>query len=219
MKPDAGPSPALDAPTIQTNFAQFASIFSNTIAGIIQNHTPLNNRNQGDHESVIMQLQTGDPGITQDLDSLYAKNASSNAGTQPQLWLQIPKFLPTIKDPTNNPNLGMQLTYNSVGLAGPQYYSFIGGQQLYLVYFGTDTGTSASSIIDTITLSPAPTKILMAIATPNNFTVGRPGAQIPFTVSTLVTSSNTFQIFSTGNLAGSGPAIPYSFGWIAIAIP
>lgn len=212
-KPDVGPSPFVDAPTIQTNFSQFASIFSQTIAGVKYNHTPMNDSNQGDHESVIFELQSQDPGVTEDLVNLYSKNATSKASIEPQLWMQIPKFLPTANDTTQNPNLGMQLTYNSVGTAGPIYYSFLAGEQLYLIYFGTDSGNTTPNVIisDTITVTPTPTQLVLAIATPNTITSG----SLPFTVSTQITASNKFVITSLAN--GSGVSIPYSFQWVAIA--
>lgn len=211
-KPDAGPSPALDASIIQTNFSQFASIFSKNVAGILYNHTPLNDLNQGDHESVIFQKQTTDPTITQTLDVLYTKLAPSKIGTDLQLFLKIPKFLPNLLNPTNVPNDPMQITYNQVNTAGPVYQSFLMGG--FLLYFGVDTGVTApnTSIVDTITLSPAPTTILTAIASPNTMTTS--GTPIPFIVSTNILSNTQFRINSTSN--GSGGAIPYSFSWVAI---
>jgi hypothetical protein len=196
IKPDAGPSPALDASTIQTNFSQFATIFA-------VNHTLINDASQGEHEGMVFQLQSADPGVTQDLAVLYCKNATSKSGTQPQLFVQIPKFLPNQNDTTQAENTGMQLTYNSVNTAGPVYQSFLPGG--YLLYFG-----STSNIAVNITLSPAPTQIVMAIATPNNLTsIGTP---IPFDVSTQILSNSTFKINSA---LASGI---YTFGWIAIAL-
>jgi len=192
-KPDAGPSPEIDVVQIMTNFATFAT-------GLSANHTELNDPNQGDHENVILTLQTDDPGVTQDLTVLYCKNAPSQAGTQPQLFVQIPKFLPTDNDSTNAPNEPMQLTYNSVNIAGPVYQSFLPGG--YLIYFGSTTNITVP-----ITLSPAPTKILVAIATPNNLKVSNP---TPFFVSTTILSNTQFMINS--NATGT-----YSFGWMAIA--
>ena len=202
QKPDAGPSPALDAAQIRTNFSQFASIFSTLIAGLSYNHTALNDRNQGDHESVILTLQAADPGVTEDLAVLYTKNASSMAGIQPQLFVQIPKFLPTDIDTTDALNAPMQLTYNSVNTAGPVYQSFLPGG--YLLYFG-----STSNIAVNITLSPAPTQILVAIATPNNMTII--GTPVPFDVSTTIVSNSQFKINSTAAIG------VYSFGFVVIA--
>lgn len=199
IKPDGGPSPKVDVVQIRTNFSQFATIFNG-------NHTALNNTNQGDHENVILTKQTADPGVTQDLDVLYCKDATSQAGTQPQLFIQIPKFLPNQFDTTQAENTPMQLTYNSVNTAGPVYQSFLPGG--YLLFFG-----STSNIAVNITLSPAPTKILIAIATPNTMTTA--GTPIPFNVSTTILTNSTFKINSTLN--GSGPVIAYSFGWMAVA--
>lgn len=205
VKPDSGPSPKDDVTQIRTNFSQFGIVFNN-------NHTALNNPNQGDHENVIFEKQLADPGVDQNIDVLYCKDATSNTGTQPQLFVQIPQFLPNQNDWTSNPNLGMQLTYNQVNTAGPnQFQSFLAGG--YLIYFGTDSGTTVPNVLiaDTITLSPAPTKIIVAIATPNTF--DSTGAV--FSVNTQITSNSTFVINSSGNFAN--PPIPYSFGWVAIA--
>ena len=54
-KPDSGPSPRIDVTQLQTDFSQFAGIFSSTAAGVNYNHTALNNKNQGDHEMGSMQ--------------------------------------------------------------------------------------------------------------------------------------------------------------------
>jgi hypothetical protein len=200
-KPDSGPSPLIDVVQIKNDFSAWNTVFSTIIAGLTYNHTAMNNPNQGDHESVLMQLQNADPGVTQDLAVLYCKNAASNLGTQPQLVVQIAKFLPNQNDSTNAPNVDMQLSYNSVNLSGPVYQSFL--QCGYLIYFG-----STSNIAANIVLSPAPTKILVAIATPNNLTtIGTP---TPFFASTTILSNTTFKINS--NATGA-----YLFGWVAIA--
>lgn len=207
-KPDAGPSPKVDVSQIQTDFSQFASIFAN-------NHTALNDRNQGAHEAVILNRQFVDPGVTEDLSILYTKNAASKGGTQLQLFVQIPKFLPTDQDTTNAPNRGMQLTYNSVNIAGPIYQSFLPGG--YLLYQGSVSGNTTPNVLiaDTVILSPAPTQILVTIATPNTRTSA--GTPIPFNVSTTINTvtNDRFTINSTGN--GSSGSIPYSFCWVAIA--
>lgn len=199
LKPDSGPSPLVDAPTIQTNFAQFAAIFSRTAGGVIYNHTPLNDNNQGDHEAILLEKQTADPGVTQLLDALYCKDATSNAGTQPQLFVQIPKFLPTILDTRNAPNNPMQLTYNAVNTAGPIYQSFLAGG--YLVFFGT-----TNNIALNITLSPAPTTLLLAIAEPQNVLAGNTA----FDVTTNIINNSTFKINSISAIG------VYTFSWIAI---
>jgi hypothetical protein len=193
--------PANQVVEIQTNFSKFASIFSTTTGSNTFNHTAFNTFNAGDHETILFELQTTAPGVTLDLDVLFSMTASSKLGSQPQLFLQIPKFLPTLLD-TNNPgNPAMQLTYNSVNTAGPVYQSFLAGG--YLLFFG-----STSNIATNITLSPAPTAILIAIAYPN--TVQSTGNSSPFTVSTTIISNNQFKINS--NLGTT----PYSFTWMAI---
>lgn len=198
-------SPKDTALQIQTNFAQFASIYAN-------NHTALNGNFQGDHEGVILTNQAADPGVTDSMAVIYCRNATSKAGTQPQLFVQIPKFLPHSPDTTDAPNFGMQLTYNQVNIVGPnQYQSFLPGGLLF--YFGVDSGTSVvgSSIADIITLSPAPTQILIAIATPGSLRLG-----LPLTVSTQVTSNSTFTINSAKQVGGA--PTPYLFNWMCIAI-
>jgi hypothetical protein len=213
-KPDSGKSPKIDVTQLQTDFSEWARIWA-------INHTPMNNRNQGDHANVIFTLQTSDPGVTQDLDVLYIKNVVTNstpAPGQPQLFVQIPKFLPTKDDPTAAPNAPMQLTFNSVNTSGPVYQSFLPGG--YLLYFG-----STSNIAVPITLVPAPTKILVAIATANNMnpptlvpggSFGGDIVTLPYDVWTTITNNSTFKINSNLNL--SGPVVAYSFGWVAIAL-
>lgn len=194
IKPDAGPSPNIDAPTIRDNFAAFAAIFSSSSAGIIYNHTALNEASQGNHQAVLMEKQTVDPEVTEDLAVLYCKDAPSNAGTQLQLFAKIQQFLPTI---TNAP---MQLTYNQVNTVGPVYQSFLAGG--YLIYFGTTMDVSVP-----ITLSPVPTQILVAIACPYTTTLP---LNLSLDVRTNRLSNSQFQIIST-NASGV-----YTFGWIAI---
>lgn len=192
-KPDSGPSPFVDASVIQTNFAQWGSIFDN-------NHIGMNLLNQGDHSSVIFENQANDPGVTNDYVSLYNKNASATTGgSQPQLFFQIPEFLPTKYDKNDKPNVGMQLTYNQVNTTGPsQYQSFLPGG--YLLYFGSTT-----NIAIPITLSPIPSSIVIAIATATSLVTGNPA-----TVSTTVNSPSQFTI-------NSNATNPYEFRWFVIA--
>jgi hypothetical protein len=166
--PQGPPSPADQVVDVQTNFLTYATGFN-------ANHTPLNINKQGDHEGVLLTLQALDPGVTQNLTVLYCRNATSNAGTQPQLFVQIPAFIPDI-NPKNPP---MQLTYNTVGLSGPQYQSFLPGG--YLFYWGT----VSINVSTNVPLNPVPTSILMAMAYPTN-------AFSPVGVSR--TSANTFSI-------------------------
>lgn len=194
IKPDAGPSPKIDAPTIQGNFASFAGIFSSSAAGITYNHTALNQASQGNHQAVLMEKQTVDPEVTEDLAVLYCKDATSNAGTQLQLFARIQQFLPTIA------NTPMQLTYNQVNVAGPVYQSFLAGG--YLIYFGTTMNVAVP-----ITLSPAPTNLLVAIACPYTTTLP---TNASLDVRTNRLNNFQFQIIST---LASGV---YTFGWVAI---
>lgn len=198
-KPDPGKSPLLDAPTIQGNFAAWASIFAN-------NHAGMNIANQGDHLGVIFTNQSSAPNITQALDVLFNFNAPSatTGGVQPQLFLKVPTFLPTENDTTQSPTISrMQLTYNTVNVAGPQYQSFLSGG--YVLYTGTTNATGV------VTLSPAPTTILMAIATSNTLAGSLPiiGA-VPFQVGTQVLTNSTFRINSTAS--GS-----FTITWWALA--
>ena len=206
-KPNSGKAPNLDAPTIQDNFATFQTVFS-------KNHLAINAANQGDHSTVIFQNQLTFPGVAPNTDYLISHNATSKGGTQPQLFVKIPKFLPTANDPTNATNSEMQLTFNTVNLVGPnQFQSFlIGG---YLIYFGTTTGNTVNNVITSIliTLVPAPTEIIVAIATPNTMTNFSPVR--PFDVKTQINSNSTFTISSVAN--SDHASIPYSFGWVAIA--
>lgn len=175
-KPDGGPSPFLDVGQIQTNFSTFDTTFT-------VNHTPLNNMNQGDHEDVIFEKTLTSPVVNNNFDVLYARDATSAAGTEPQLFVKIPKFLPTKTDPTNATNAGMQLTYNQVNTAGPQYQGFFPGA--FLFYSSTATFPFGT----TITLIPAPTKILTIIAATQNTIITS-----PIKCSATILSSSTFKI-------------------------
>lgn len=206
--PQSQLSPATTQAQIRTNFSEFARIFA-------LNHSAFNSANQGDHENVIFSTQATDPGVTEDLVALYSKDATSLSGTQPQLFAKIKKFLPNSFDTENAANTPMQLTFNTVNVAGPQYQSFLPGG--YLLYFGINTGVTVPNvaIADTIILSPAPTQFITAIAIPNTMTtIGTP---VPFTVATEINTATNdrFIIHSSGN--SSGAPIPYSFTYIAIA--
>jgi hypothetical protein len=145
-----------------------------------------------------MEIQTADPNVTEDLVGLYCKDAVSQAGTQPQLFAQIKKFLPTALDSTNAVNIPMQLTYNSVNTAGPQFQSFLVGG--LLIFFGFTNNIAA-----TITLSPSPSSLQLAIAIPTNF-----AGAVPNNVNTNITQPNKFKINSTTASAGD------VFYWVAI---
>jgi len=175
-EPQDTPPPAIAVNQLQTNFAQFGTIFAN-------NHTALNNTNQGKHEAVIFQQQTSDPGVTDDYDCLYCKNVTTASGSFNELFLQIPQFLSA-----QYPNRPQQLTYNSVKTTGPQYQSFLPGG--YLMYWG-----SVNSVPSTITLSPLCSGIASVVVSAHNFTsVGTP---IPFDAYAFVTGNNTFNIESS----------------------
>jgi len=206
--PQQNVSPKDTQAQIQTNFSQFESIFSN-------NHTALNNNFKGKHEQVIFEKQTTIPNVVEDQVNLFAKDSVATLSTEPQLFAQIKKFLPFGRDETNAQNTPMQLTFNVVNTAGPQYQSFLPGG--FIVYFGSISGNTTPNVnIDTtITLVPTPTTIIVAIAIPNTFTTV--GKIIPFRVSTIVnTVTNAdFRITSTANLGGV--SIAYSFHYICIA--
>lgn len=203
-KPDAGPSPALDAVNIRNNFSTFAT-------ALAVNHKAMNDSKQGFHSNVVLDKQTLDPIVDGAEAIIYAKDSTSNAGTQPQLFVRIPVFLPIGSDTTQALNDPMQLTYNSVNTSGTVtasytiYQSFLIGK--YLFYFGFCTNIAA-----TITLSPTPSSLILAIASPN--TVKSVSNFAPYDCSTQILTSSTFKINSTLN--GSGPANPYSFGFFAI---
>jgi len=191
-KPDSGPSPALDAPIIKTNFSTYATIFG-------KNHVAMNGFNQGDHTTVIFENQSSDPGVNTDLVAIYNKDApAKTGGPQPQIFYRIPKFLPN-----DSKNVPIQLTYNTVNVAGPQFQSFLPGG--YVLYWGT-----TSNIAIPITLSPAPTKILFAVAS----TTTVPVLGIPVGTSITLSTTNTSQFtISSFNAIGA-----YTILWWAIAI-
>lgn len=193
-------SPDTSSSPVQVNFAQFAAIFSQNPSGVIYNHMSLNDSNQGKHAAVLMENQSSDPGVMQDLTVLFNKNAPSASGTQPQLFVQIPKFLPTSADPTDAKNISMQLTYNSVNTIGPQYQSFLPGG--YLLYFGS-TNTIGSAIV----LSPIPTEILCAIALPTGVGNAKNGGatrtNVPYDSNVAVTQPKTVKINSSRAPSGA----------------
>lgn len=187
--PNDLPPPNVIVDQIRTNFSQYAAVFDN-------NHVALNSTNQGKHSNVILQRQISDPVIEGDYDSLYSKSVTSNSSTSEELFVRIPQFLPN-----QQPNDPIQLTFNSVNTAGPQYQSFMAGGNV--VFFG-----QTNVVPITITLSPAPTSILCVIANSNSFTtVGTP---IPIDVGVQVLTNTQFRITS---VAASGV---YLFTWFAI---
>lgn len=204
--PPATTSPKLSPTQIQTNYSQFAAIFSSKVGGVVYNHLPLNDFNQGKHGSVLFQNQTLDPGVTNNYTVLYSKTASSAAGSQPQLFSQIPKFLPVDIEQGNEPNLPQQMTYNTVNTAGPdQFQSFLPGG--YILYFGS-TVTNAVPI----TLSPTPTKILAAFAYPQGTQTVSGVPNTPYATAIAITQPGTLKI----NAVVPGGGNP-KFLWMAIA--
>jgi hypothetical protein len=203
-KPDAGPSPLLDAPIIQANFATFNTVFSNTVGSNVYDHTALNSPLQGHHESIVMNNQAQAPGVAQNLCVLFNMNATNAAGTQPQLWAQITRFLPTGFDTTNPGNPPMLLTYNAVNTSGPIYQSFLPGG--YIFYIGTATFGSLN-----ITVTPTCTKLLIAVATAQNtYSIG--GSFRAVAIATTITGTNTFTIFPDTHASAGNTYLWYAIG-------
>jgi hypothetical protein len=200
-KPDAGPSPKVDVDQLRDNFGTFAPAFA-------ENHTALNNRNQGCHEAVLFEQQAIDPIIGGTYATLYAKSVTNTLGTEPQIFARLPVFLPTEDDTRGAGNDPMQMTYSKVNTAGPQYQSFWPGG--YVVYTGQTT-----DITIPITLVPAPSSIVIAIAAAHNMTVSF-GTPVPYNAATNILSASSFKIDS--NLNFTGPVQPYLFTWIAVGI-
>ncbi len=207
--PEVTESPLTSASPVQVNFAQFGAIFSNLIGGVFNNHLPFNDANQGKHGAVIFQNQTLDPGVDQDLSALYSKNAISavSPSGEPQLFAQIAKFLPTATDTTDATNAPMQLTYNSVGLTGPVYYSFLPGG--YIIYFGMKTAVVATP--ELVTLTPVPSSLIIAIANPN--TVENNSGHRALKISTVILTPSTFNVYADFSTVGQ-----YDFSWLAIGV-
>ena len=195
--PQGNDSPANQVGKVQTNFSTYATGFS-------KNHTALNDPSQGSHSTIIFEKQAVDPVITDNYCVLYSKDSTSKLGTQPQLFLRIPVFLPTKLDNNNPSNPAMQLTYNQVNIAGPIYQSFLPGKNL--LYFGM-TSIANPLTSTNVTVSPSPTKILMALAYATSTSLG--AARL---VSTKIISSTQFTIFTT---AFTSPSV--TFTWMAIA--
>ena len=172
-------SPKNSAAPIQVNFSQFNSVFSSTVANIIYNHTPFTNSLPGKHGATIFQNQTADPGVTDNLTVVYAKEAPSAVNPTPgipELFLQIPKYLPN-----EQPNTPMQLTYSTVSTTVP-YQSFMAGG--YVVYMGSTT-TAATPIV----LTPAPSSILIVLADTQVL-----NGTVPWGVTAEVTQPATFRL-------------------------
>ena len=194
--PNTIDSPASQQAAIQTNFAQFAAIYSTLSGGVIYNHMPINGSQEGKHAAVLMNSQASDPAVTNNYAALYAKNVVSNAGAALQLFARIQDFLPNGKD-QNHP---MQLTFDTVNTAGPQYQTFLAGG--YVLYMGT----SLPNV--TITLVPAPVTLCCVQATSNRMTIA--GTLVPILSGTQILTASTFQIKSSNDPGGT------TFAWFAI---
>lgn len=202
-------SPKDSAVDILNNYSKIASVFSQTVGSVIYNHMPFNNQFQGNHAAILFQNINGNPGVTGDLTNLYAVNAISNISPspgQPQLFAQIPKFLPTELDPTIAPNTPMQLTFNQVNLTGPIYQGFLAGG--YLIYTGNVSTNTAPTTPFSINLSPIPTKVLCAIAMPNTVETG--STHQPIQISAQKINSGLVQVYT--NFTGTR-----NFNFIIIA--
>jgi len=213
-KPDSGPSPLLDASNIQGNFSTYGTVFG-------KNHVAMNGNNQGDHENIIFETQTLDPGIDTNIDVIFSRNATMRIGIQPEVFLRIPKFLPKTPDWTQNLNDRMQLTYSKADVVGPQYQSWLFGNVdnasqtgAYLIYFGKVSGNTNGNLptTDTVILLNPPTTLLLAIAHPNTLTTSGFPLRVKTTLNTVTNAS--FDIVSSGNNTNTN--IPYSFLWMAI---
>ncbi len=191
--PPSTTSPSLSVGDIRANFSKFFSVFSNTTADATYNHIALNDFNQGKHGAVILQKQLTDPSVIGDSVTLYAKDATSGLGTEPQLFLKIP-------DSSTLPNLPFQMTLNQVNIVGPQYQSFAMGS--YLIYFG-----STNNIAVSISLSPAPTSIVCAQAVTQGVI---PATGLPYTSGVTITQPSTIKINSSNAPGGT------TFLWFAI---
>jgi hypothetical protein len=189
------PPPNVAVNQLRTNFAQYATIFA-------KNHVAINDSNQGKHSTVIFQGQAVDPGVDNSFDAIYGKSVVSASGTNQQIFTQIPQFLPN-----DQPNLPMQLTFNVVNVAGPQYQTFLPGG--YVMYFGIAAVVTLGVAIP-ITINPISSGLILALANANNlFSVV---TNQPDDVATAVTGANTFTITSALAIAG------HTFSWVAIAI-
>lgn len=207
LTPSPASSPNSSVVSIQTNYATYATGFSQNIAGVIYNHYPLNANFQGKHAAVLFDQQANDPSIGGTLVSLYAKNtvsASTPAG-QPQLYARVNTFLPN-----GGTNAPMQLTFNTVNTAGPtQYQSFLVGG--YLLFFGNIPAPSPGPIVTpvVITLTPTPTKILAVFVEPQNIVVAN---SQPKFAGAVINTPNTFTITPAATYVNTDVIL-----WMAIA--
>jgi hypothetical protein len=194
--PSAQNSPLGSYAQIQTNYAQYASIFSSQASGVIYNHFPLNSSTQGNHAAVLFDNQITDPPVTNNLVALYAKKYPANVG-QPELFLRIKNFLPN-----GMQNYPMMWTLNTVSLSSPYQSFLLGG---YIIFWGSATRSGPDTTL--ITLSPAPSSLINAFASANQGT-STSGSNI----GTQILTSSTFNI-----VWGMTPVFA-SAGWMAIGV-
>ena len=194
------PPPDIGIQSIKSNFSQYAIGFGN-------NHVPLNATYEGKHTNVILQQQGSDPVVEGGFDSLYIKPIISNLIPSEELFVRIPQFLTPDK-----PNDPMQLTFNIVNVAGPQYQSFLAGG--YIIYWGK-IASVVGVINSTITLVPKPSKIICVIPNPTRLVgvTSLVSAPLPLFVTLSTINVDEFTIKS-GTIAN--PKITGDVFWLAI---
>jgi len=94
-------SPKDQVTDLRNNFSDFATKW-------VVNHTAFNDPHVGDHDNVILTRTTSIPPAGTDTDVLFCQDAVSAISTEPQLFVRIPKFLPTDLDPKTVGNRPMQ---------------------------------------------------------------------------------------------------------------
>lgn len=205
-KPDPGPSPEVDASQIQENFEDYDLAFG-------LNHVPMNSFNQGSHEAIVFKKRNSGPTNVISEIALFNRDVIPPTSFS-ELFVKIPKFLPTQNDSRQADNVSMQLTFHKVNTAGPQYQSFLFSG--YLIYLGSGSGMTAGANVntsDTITLMlPTPTKILVTLPVANS----KNSANEPMRITANITGTNTFDVITSGNTLAA--PIPYSFTWTAICL-
>lgn len=205
-QPENLPAPNTGVFSVRDNFSAYATGFN-------KNHVALNASNQGKHGNVILQQQSSDPSVEGGFDSLYGKSVTSNSSTSQELFARIPQFLTVDK-----PNTPEQLTFNVVNTTGtPLYQSFLPGG--YVLYFGTVTNNVVNTpLTSVITLSPAPSKIVCAIANPTRLALvsGAGTLLAPQKVNVVLSTTNTAQFTIFAVAPGTGLSVG-DITWIAIA--
>lgn len=192
-QPSENTSPSTSVGSIRTNFSQFYTIFSNYVGNIYYNHISPNDDNQGNHGAVIFQKQTEDPDVEDNIAVLYAKDLTTAASTEPQIFCRN-------QETQALPDLPFPITYNKVSLSAVQYQTFMMGG--YLVYIGV-----TNNIAVPITLTPIPTSILNVQISVQDVN----GTNIPYDGGVVVTQPDTIKINSTNAPGGT------NYLWLAIA--